>query len=104
MHALVMQKLLMNGEEVGEAVYGLEEQHVSYVVLNEVFKVNPRCQSVQLIRRGGIVQSDKLFSSQRRVIRLVDEPPYEVLQAFVTNSLSPFLKLVQSPPCLDFKR
>ena len=89
---LVVQKLVMKEEEEGEAVSGLEEQLVSYMVLSEVQYVNPRCQSVQLIKRGGIVESDKPFSSQLRVISLADASPYETLHAFVSNSLTHYFK------------
>jgi len=61
-----------------------------------VIYVNPRCHLVQLIKRGGIMQSNKPFTSQLRFIKLMDALPYETLQAVFTNSFSPYFKLVQS--------
>ncbi len=46
------------------------------------------------------MQSNKPFTSQLRFIKLADALPYEILQALVTNSFSPYFKLVQS--LLDF--
>jgi len=83
--SLGVQKLVMKEEEEGE-------EQVSFVVLSEVHYVNPRCQSVQLIKGGGIVESDKPFGSQLCVISLSDTSPYKTLHAFLSNSLSPYFK------------
>jgi hypothetical protein len=83
--SLIVQKLVMEEQEEGE-------EHVSYVVLSEVHYVNPRCQSVQLIKDGGIVESDKPFNSQLRVISLSGTSPYMIVHAFFSNSLPPYLK------------
>jgi dynein heavy chain 1 len=47
---------------------------------------------VQVIKRGAIVESDKKFHNQLRIISLADSSPYETLHAFVSNTLSPYFK------------
>ena len=47
---------------------------------------------MQVIKRGGIVESDKKFSNQLRVISLADASPYETLHSFVSNSIAPYFK------------
>ncbi len=83
--SLVVQKLVMKEEEEGQ-------EKVSYVVLSELQYVNPRCQSVQLIKDGDIVESDKPFNSQLCVISLLGASPYKTLHGFLSNSLSPYFK------------
>ncbi len=82
---LIVQKLVIKEEDEGE-------EQVSYMVLSELHYVNPRCQSVQLIRDGGIVESDKPFSIQLSVISLANASPYKTLHALVSNSLTPYFK------------
>lgn len=48
--------------------------------------------SVQLIKRGPIIESDKKFNSQLRVISLEDSSPYETLHSYVSNTLAPYFK------------
>jgi len=77
--SLVVQKLLM-------------KEQVSFVVLSELQYVNPKCQSVQLIKGDDIVETDKPFDSQLCVISLSDASPYKTLHGFLSNSLSPYFK------------
>jgi hypothetical protein len=49
-------------------------------------------KSIQLIKRAAIIESDKKFSSQVRVISLEDSSPYETLHSFVANTLGPYFK------------
>lgn len=64
----------------------------TYLISTEVHYTNPKCQSVQLIKRAGIVESDKRFSNQLRVISLADASPYETLHSYVSNTLAPYFK------------
>jgi hypothetical protein len=49
-------------------------------------------KSVQIIKRGAIVESDKRFHNQLRVISLADSSPYETLHSYVSNTLAPYFK------------
>lgn len=53
---------------------------------------NPKCLSVQIIKRSGIVESDKRFSNQLRVISLADASPYETLHSYLSNTVAPYFK------------
>lgn len=64
----------------------------TYLITTEVHYTNPKCLSVQLIKRAGIVESDKRFSNQLRVISLADASPYETLHSYVSNTLAPYFK------------
>jgi dynein heavy chain 1 len=48
--------------------------------------------SVQLIKRGAIIESDKKFHNQIRVISLADSSPYETLHSYVSNTVAPYFK------------
>jgi dynein heavy chain 1 len=48
--------------------------------------------SVQLIKRGAIIESDKKFHNQIRIISLADSSPYETLHSFVSNTVAPYFK------------
>ena len=48
--------------------------------------------SVALIKCGAIVESCKKFHTQIRSISLNSGTPYETLQAYITNAVSPYLK------------
>ena len=45
-----------------------------------------------VLKRGPIVEADKSFSSQLRVISLSDGSPYETLHSYVSHAVSPFFK------------
>lgn len=48
--------------------------------------------SVVVIKRGLVVEADKNFSSQLRLMNLSDGSPYETLHAFVSNAVAPYFK------------
>ena len=48
--------------------------------------------SVAILKRAQMVEADKSFSSQLRVISLSDGSPYETLHSYVSNAVSPFFK------------
>ena len=48
--------------------------------------------SLVVIKRGGVVEADKNFSSQVRLINLTDGSPYETLHSYVTHAVAPFFK------------
>lgn len=48
--------------------------------------------SVCVIKRGPILEADKSFSSQLRVMSLSDGSPYETLHAYVSNAVAPYFK------------
>ncbi len=48
--------------------------------------------SVVVIKRGAILEADKSFSSQLRVMSLSDGSPYETLHAYVSNAVAPYFK------------
>ncbi len=47
---------------------------------------------MQLIKRGAIVENDKKFHTQIRIISLADSSPYETLHSYVSNTLAPYFK------------
>ena len=48
--------------------------------------------SVIIIKRGPVIEADKSFSSQLRVMNLSEGNPYEILHSYVANAVSPFFK------------
>lgn len=48
--------------------------------------------SMVLIKRGAIVEAEKSFPSQIRVMNFSEGSPYETLHAYVSNAVSPFFK------------
>ena len=48
--------------------------------------------SVVVIKRGPILEADKNFTSQVRVMSLSDGSPYETLHAYVANAVAPYFK------------
>lgn len=48
--------------------------------------------SVVVIKRGAVVEADKNFSSQLRLMNLSDGSPYETLHAIVSNAVAPYFK------------
>ena len=54
--------------------------------------LNQNSSSIQLIKRDAIIENDKKFHSQVRVISLADSSPYETLHSYVSNTLAPYFK------------
>ena len=48
--------------------------------------------SMVLIKRGQIVEADKIFPQQLRVMNLSEGSPYETLHAFISNAVAPYFK------------
>jgi len=48
--------------------------------------------SVVIIKRGPVVEADKTFSAQLRLMNLSDGSPYETLHSFVSNAVAPYFK------------
>lgn len=48
--------------------------------------------SMVLIKRGQLVEAEKSFPSQIRVMNFSEGSPYETLHAYVSNAVSPYFK------------
>ena len=48
--------------------------------------------SVVVIKRGPVVEADKSFTSQLRLMNFSDGSPYETLHSYVTHAVAPFFK------------
>ena len=48
--------------------------------------------SAVVIKRGPVVEADKSFTSQLRLMSLSDGSPYETLHAYVSNAVAPYFK------------
>jgi len=48
--------------------------------------------SVVIIKRGPVVEADKTFSAQLRLMNLSEGSPYETLHSFVSNAVAPYFK------------
>lgn len=74
---------------------------IQYVITIEMHYTSPKCLTLQIIKRGTIVESDKKFSNQLRVISLFDSSPYETLHSYVSNTLAPYFKSYIKRPSSD---
>ena len=45
-----------------------------------------------LIKRGPVVEADKSFASQLRIMNLSEGSPYETLHSYVSCAVAPFFK------------
>ena len=45
-----------------------------------------------LVKRGPIIEADKGFPSQLRVMNFSEGSPYETLHAYVSNAMGPYFK------------
>jgi len=48
--------------------------------------------SVVIIKRGPVVEADKTFSAQLRLMNFSDGSPYETLHSIVSNAVAPYFK------------
>ncbi|ESP05087.1 hypothetical protein LOTGIDRAFT_151884 [Lottia gigantea] len=78
-------------EEVSEGG-GDGEGTTSYIITSEVHFSNSKMSSVVLIKRGQVVEADKSFPSQLRIMNFSEGSPYETLHAYVSNAVAPFFK------------
>eukprot|EP00105_Crassostrea_gigas_P045649 XP_019929797.1 PREDICTED: cytoplasmic dynein 1 heavy chain 1 isoform X11 [Crassostrea gigas] len=76
-------------EEVGE---GDGEAPAVYTFSVDVHYTSSKVSSMVLIKRGAIVEAEKSFPSQIRVMNFSEGSPYETLHAYVSNAVSPFFK------------
>ncbi|XP_061172861.1 cytoplasmic dynein 1 heavy chain 1-like isoform X1 [Saccostrea echinata] len=76
-------------EEVGE---GDGEAPAVYTFSVDVHYSSSKVSSLVLIKRGQVVEAEKSFPSQIRVMNFSEGSPYETLHAYVSNAVSPFFK------------
>lgn len=63
-----------------------------YTISAEVHYINPKMLSLVILKRGQLIESDKKFHTQLRIINLVDSSPYETLHAYVSHVIAPYFK------------
>jgi len=63
-----------------------------YTLSNEVHYMNPKMLSLVVLKRGQLIESDKKFHTQLRIINLVDSSPYETLHAYISHVIGPYFK------------
>jgi len=44
------------------------------------------------MKRGPVVEADKTFSAQLRLLNFSDGSPYETLHAIISNAVAPYFK------------
>ncbi|XP_078314970.1 cytoplasmic dynein 1 heavy chain 1-like isoform X1 [Crassostrea virginica] len=76
-------------EEVGE---GDGEAPAVYTFSVDVHYTSSKVSSMVLIKRGQLVEAEKSFPSQIRVMNFSEGSPYETLHAYVSNAVSPYFK------------
>lgn len=63
-----------------------------YVLSSEVHYINPKMLSLVVLKRGQLIESDKKFHTQLRIINLIDSSPYETLHAYISHVIGPYFK------------
>lgn len=63
-----------------------------YTLSTEVHYINPKMLSLVVLKRGQLIESDKKFHTQLRIINLVDSSPYETLHAYISHVIGPYFK------------
>ena len=58
----------------------------------EVHYINPKMLSLVILKRGQLIENDKKFHTQLRIINLVDSSPYETLHAYISHVIGPYFK------------
>ncbi|VEL20256.1 unnamed protein product [Protopolystoma xenopodis] len=86
-HVLVIQKISGRDEEDESA-----ENETTYIISTDVHYTNNKLFSVIYIKRGVVVEADKAYGSQLRVLNMSDGSPYETLHSFISNAMCPFYK------------
>ncbi|XP_041352869.1 LOW QUALITY PROTEIN: cytoplasmic dynein 1 heavy chain 1-like [Gigantopelta aegis] len=78
-------------DEVAEG--GAEvEGTTTYTITTGVQFISSKVASMVLVKRGPIVEADKGFPSQLRVMNFSEGSPYETLHAYVSNAMGPYFK------------
>ncbi|XP_074643936.1 cytoplasmic dynein 1 heavy chain 1-like isoform X2 [Tubulanus polymorphus] len=90
--AVVIQRLGASKDDIEEEGNDGEAAQVSYNISTEVHYSGSKINSVVVIKRGQIVEADKSFSAQLRVMSLSEGSPYETLHSYVSNAVGPFFK------------
>jgi len=67
-------------------------QNTIYSLSTEVHYMNPKMLSLVVLKRGQLIESDKKFHTQLRIINLVDSSPYETLHAYISHVIGPYFK------------
>ncbi|XP_052105179.1 cytoplasmic dynein 1 heavy chain 1-like isoform X5 [Mytilus californianus] len=89
---LVQRSSTKDDSEEVEGGEGDGEGVVSYHISSEVFYSSSKVTSMILIKRGQILEADKGFPQQLRVMNLSEGSPYETLHAYVSNAVAPYFK------------
>ena len=55
-------------------------------------EIFPVFSSLIVIKRGAIVEADKSFTSQLRVMNMSEGSPYETLHSYISNAVAPYFK------------
>ena len=63
-----------------------------YVLSTEVHYINPKMLSLVIVKRGQLIENDKKFHTQLRIINLIDSSPYETLHAYISHVIGPYFK------------
>lgn len=74
------------------AVLSLPSSNGVYVLSTEVHYINPKMRSLVVLKCGQLIENDKEFHTQLRIINLADSSPYETLHAFIVHVIGPYFK------------
>ncbi|XP_033735277.1 cytoplasmic dynein 1 heavy chain 1-like isoform X2 [Pecten maximus] len=90
---LLVQRLSTKdeSEDVAEGD-GDNEGTVAYNITSTVKYSSSKICSMVLIKRGPVVEADKSFPSQLRIMNFSEGSPYETLHSYVANAVAPFFK------------
>ena len=85
------------GASAGDAVAlnasaALASLNGMYTLSTEVHYINPKMLSLVVLKRGQLIENDKKFHTQLRIINLIDSSPYETLHAYVSHVIGPYFK------------
>ncbi|XP_014790579.2 cytoplasmic dynein 1 heavy chain 1 [Octopus bimaculoides] len=78
-------------ESVSESEEG-PEGAVSYLISCEMHYTSSKMSSIIFIKRGQIVEQDKSFPSQLRIMNFSEGSPYETLHSYISHAVGPFFK------------
>jgi dynein heavy chain 1, cytosolic len=63
-----------------------------FTLSTEVHYINPKMLSLVILKRGQLIENDKKFHTQLRIINLIDSSPYETLHAYISHVIGPYFK------------
>lgn len=78
-------------ESVSESEEG-SEAAVSYLISCEMHYTSSKMSSIIFIKRAQIVEQDKSFPSQLRIMNFSEGSPYETLHSYISHAVGPFFK------------